>query len=132
MRNPLPFSTASSVEVGVTPTTVLTQTLPPDVYDDLWCEVENMANGSTLDQFQVQVKPHKDASFCTVLSSTDFDSTSLETLLFCTSTGPHELPLSSTCAFRCRVAGAAAVRLRAAAVGSSPNVKVRGRFFSGN
>ena len=129
MRNPLPFK-SGGVEVGTAWATLKSLTVPKAAYEKMWCEVASAATGSTLSDFRIRVKAHRDGSYVTLLDGTDFDDTSLEALLFCTDAGPHELPVSSVAAFRAKVAGPAAMQLQAKAVGSTSTVTVRGNLYN--
>jgi hypothetical protein len=116
MRNPLPFK-SGGVEVGTSWTTLKTLTNLKDAYQFLRCEVASAATGSTLSDFRLRTKSHRDAAYAVSEYAAD-------------SVGPATLPVSTTAVITAAINGPAAVQLQAKAVASSPTVTVRGRLFN--
>ena len=79
-----------------------------------------------LDAFQFDYSVGASASWRTLLSGTDFDSTSIPSLVFCTTTGPHELTAGSTASLIIDVRGMYAVRFTASASGTATSVSYIG------
>jgi len=115
-------ATATAVKVAVTLTTL--DTLVLDGRGGRICfEVQNEDASDALDQFEVQIKPHWLAnSWHTILSGTDFDSTGLATMIWATTTGPHECAAGGVAAAMIDIGPVYAVRFQAACAATDDGV----------
>lgn len=80
---------------------------------------EIVAAGDALNQFAVQCQAHESAAWYDFLENTDFLSTDISNLLFCSTQAPYDLADGETSQFQIRLNGVYAVRLRATSTGST-------------
>ena len=66
-------------------------------------EVNNAAGGQTLTDFRVRVKTDYYGGYVSFIGGTDFDSIANPNVLFCSTTGPHELTADSSALVRLRM-----------------------------
>ena len=112
------FSAVAQAITGATgvPSAVLTiENAAMELGDFFNVEVTNAGGGSAdaLTEFKVQLKSHATGQWYDFIGGTDFDSTDLSNMLFCTTQAPYDLASGEYSQFHIRVTGAYAIRFMA-------------------
>lgn len=86
-------------------------------------QVTETGGSSGLDGFKLLVKMHRDGAWVDLLSGTDWD-TATSTLLYVSTTGPHEIAASGTATAIIRLRGVA-WKFQATAAGADADVTIK-------
>jgi hypothetical protein len=91
--------------------------IPVSGVEMLVCEVVNAdsTGSNATDKFTIQYQVVPGGSWFDWLTDTDFDSTAIDALKFCTTTGPQELTAATSASFKIDVRGFYAVKFLASA-----------------